>query len=658
MTRTRVLHLIWALDLGGAERQVLEIVRGLDRSRFEPVVGCVVRKGRWGEALEKEGIRVIDLAKRPGFDPWLLFRLVRLLRQGGFQILHTHAFTAASWGRLAALLARTPVVVAHEHSAFSLDSAVRRTVDRALAIGTSRWVVVSEALARDLLRVEHLPLPRLVLVRNGISFPAEEGVPVDVPAVRKELGASGFRELVGSVGRLEQRKGLEVLIEAVCRLAPGRPGLGAVLVGDGPLRGALEEKVRSLGLADRVVLAGRREDVYRVLRSLDVFALPSHTEGLSISLLEAAAAGCPIVATNVGGNAEVVEDGQSGILVPAGSPEALAGAIERLLDDRAAARALGEAAERTVRDRFASSAMVRSIEGLYVDLLQPRDGSARARFKAVPNAGPKRLVRRLLARAARRFASPPLEPTLRILTYHRVNDRHPGDRMSVHPLAFREQMEVLAATGRPVLPLEEALARLRSKADPLPRGAVSITFDDGYRDNLEFAAPTLARLGFRATVFLVTGRMGVPVTIDRYLGCCEEDGALSWEEARELGDRGHALGGHGRTHRELASLDPESLRDEVLGCQEDLCRQLGSPSRLFCYPRGSENEAVREVVSEAGFQAAVTVYPGVSGARTDPLLLRRTEVSGADEITDFHLKLDGAFDALHRAWQRARPRGA
>jgi peptidoglycan/xylan/chitin deacetylase (PgdA/CDA1 family) len=230
--------------------------------------------------------------------------------------------------------------------------------------------------------------------------------------------------------------------------------------------------------------------------------------------------------------------------------------------------------------------------------------------------------------------------------------------MTVHPLAFREQMELLAATGRPVLPLEAALARLRGEADPLPRGAVSITFDDGYRDNLQFAAPILARLGLRATVFLVTGRMGAPATIDRYVGCCEEDGALTWEEAREIGERGHALGGHGRTHRELASLDTESLRDEVFGCRDDLRRSLGSPASLFCYPRGSESPAVRAVVAEAGFQAAVTVYPGVNGPQSDPFLLRRTEVSGADDIADFRLKLDGAFDSLHRAWQRVRPRGA
>jgi peptidoglycan/xylan/chitin deacetylase (PgdA/CDA1 family) len=230
--------------------------------------------------------------------------------------------------------------------------------------------------------------------------------------------------------------------------------------------------------------------------------------------------------------------------------------------------------------------------------------------------------------------------------------------MSVHPLSFRAQMEHLAATGRPVLPLAEALTRLREEGPPLPAGAVSLTFDDGYRDNLEHAAPVLERMGFPAVVFLVTGRMGEEATIDRYEGCCAYDRAMDWTEARELEKRGVELGGHGHTHRELAGLDPDDLRDEIGTCREEFVRFLGRAPRIFCYPRGSETGAVRRVVAEAGFELAVTVYPGVNRPETEPLLLRRTEVSGDDTLADFRLKLDGAYDAWHRTWQRFRPRGA
>lgn len=658
MTPARILHLIWALDLGGAERQVLEMVRRLDRRRFDPVVGCLVRKGRWGEALEREGVRVVDFAKKPGLDLSLLPRLARFLRQERPAIVHTHAFTAATWGRLAAAVAGRPRVVVHEHSAFSLTSILHRSVDRALAPLTDRWVPVSEALAADLARVLGLPAQRLVTIHNGLPFP-EEAAPVDVHEVRRELGADGFGRLVGTVGRLEPRKGLEVLLEASRALAEAYPDLGVVLVGEGPDREALERRARDLGLGDRVLFAGRREDVQRVLSALDAFVLPSHAEGLSIALLEAGAAACPIVATDVGGNSEVIADGRSGLVVPPGDPRALAEGLDAVLGDPDRARALGAAAAATVQERFSSAAMMEGIEDLYADLLHPRDGSPRSRLKAVPaGAGTRGAARRLVARGTALLAPRPPEPCLRILTYHRVNDRHPGDRMSVHPLAFRAQMEHLAESGRPVLPLAEAVSRLRGEGPSLPAGALCLTFDDGYRDNLEFAAPILERMGFPATVFLITGRMGFPATIDRYEGCCAYDRALDWPEARELEARGVELGGHGHTHRELATLAPDELRGEVSGCREGFVRSHGRAPRLFCYPRGSEDEAVRAVVADVGFEVGVTVYPGVNDPETEPLLQRRTEVSGHDTLADFRLKLNGTYDAWHRTWQRFRPRGA
>jgi len=280
-----------------------------------------------------------------------------------------------------------------------------------------------------------------------------------------------------------------------------------------------------------------------------------------------------------------------------------------------------------------------------------------ARFTAT-RARPLRYTRRLIARALAFLTPPQHEPSLRILTYHRVNDRHSDDRMTVHPVAFERQMEHVVASGRPVLPLDAAAARLRGEGSPLPSGALCLTFDDGYRDNLEFAAPVLERFGLVATVFLVTGRMGARSPIDRYDACCEHDAALSWDEARELRGRGHHLGGHGRSHRELASLDATTVREEVFGCREDLLGGLGEAPTMFCYPRGSEDPAVRRIVAEAGFRTAVTVYPGTNRPGCDSLLLRRTEVSGMDDHEDFRLKLEGTYDTWHRLWQRARSRGA
>jgi glycosyltransferase involved in cell wall biosynthesis/peptidoglycan/xylan/chitin deacetylase (PgdA/CDA1 family) len=645
----RVLHLIWALDLGGAERQVVEIVRGLDRARFEPTVGCLVRKGRWGDLLEREGIPVVEFAKQPRFDPGLIVRLRRFLRAQRFDIVHTHAFTAATWGRLAAALAGTPVVIAHEHSAFSLESRTRRLVDRLLTPLTHRWIVVSESLARDLANAEKLPTSRLSIVRNGIRFTEAPRSAPDA-AARTALAGWPASALIGTVGRFERRKGLDVLVDAFALLARARPGVGLALVGEGPLQGELERQVRTLGLSGRARLCGRRDDVAEVLSALDVFVLPSHAEGLSIALLEAGAAGRPVVATSVGGNGEVVRDGHTGLLVPPGDAAALADAVGRLLDDGAAARRMGQRVAAEVRDRFAAGEMVRAIEGVYEDALAARASSPRARFKkAASSLRLRPLVRRAVARATGRLSPP--RCGLRILTYHRVNADHPGDRLTVHPLEFERQMAALAP--RPVLPLPRAVRALQ-RGEPLPEGAVAITFDDGFHDNLACAAPILQRYGLPATFFVATAYTGTDGTLDRYHACCDRDRCLSWDDVRALLAAGHTIGGHGRTHRELGRLGDGDARDEIAGCRADIEEATGLAPSLFCYPRGSETSAVRRLVAECGYDGACSVYPGANAAGTDVMALRRTEIAGEDGPAEFHLKLEGAFDGWHHVVQRVR----
>ena len=267
-------------------------------------------------------------------------------------------------------------------------------------------------------------------------------------------------------------------------------------------------------------------------------------------------------------------------------------------------------------------------------------------------ASGRRAVARVMARAAGFLE--PLKQTqgLRILTYHRVNDHHPHDRLTVHPVAFREQMEALAAAGRPVIALPAALPALRGLA-PLPPSAVAITFDDGYGDNFSDALPILEGLAFKATFFVATGYLGTSTTLERYRGCCARDHMLDWEQVRELRARNHEVGGHGRTHCELGALPRGEAAAEVEGCAADIASHTGERPRLFCYPRGSESPLVREVVAAHGFEAACTVYPGTNPLGGPLLALRRTEVSGADGIADFRLKLEGGFDAWHRLVQRA-----
>jgi peptidoglycan/xylan/chitin deacetylase (PgdA/CDA1 family) len=231
-----------------------------------------------------------------------------------------------------------------------------------------------------------------------------------------------------------------------------------------------------------------------------------------------------------------------------------------------------------------------------------------------------------------------------------VNDAHPRDRLSVRPDAFAAQMETLALSGRPVLVLAGTLPALRG-ACPLPAGAIALTFDDGFQDNFTHALPVLERFGFRATFFVVTSYVGSSGTLERYRGCCAADRMLDWEQVCSMRARGQAIGGHGRTHRELALLSDADTHAEAEGCSRDIEARTGERPSLFCYPRGSESAAVRKIVGEAGFEAACTVHPGPNPPGIDLLALRRTEISADDTIAEFHLKLEGGFDAWHRVLQ-------
>lgn len=279
------------------------------------------------------------------------------------------------------------------------------------------------------------------------------------------------------------------------------------------------------------------------------------------------------------------------------------------------------------------------------------------RFGSAPAASfVRRRARRVAARLSALAEPRDRSAWLRVLTYHRVNPSHPGDRMTVSPRAFEDEMRILAAEHR-VVPLGNALSELGAPGDARAP-AVAVTFDDGYRDNHQYALPILERFGIPATFFLVSDNLGSRRSIDRYEGCCGDDASLSAAEAKEILRRGHDIGAHGRSHAELATLPRAEALEEIVQCRDSLERELGRKPEIFCYPRGSENESVRHMVAAAGFTAAVTVYPGANGPGRDRYALARTEISGDDDVADFRLKLQGFFDRWHRLAQRMKGTGS
>ncbi|MFH0911427.1 MAG: glycosyltransferase, partial [Planctomycetota bacterium] len=284
MKRLRILHVIGGLAPGGAERQLVTLA-SFQAREHEVFVACLAEKGALAEEIEAAGIPVSLLGKRPGFDLAAFLRLARLLKKKRIVLIHTHLFSANLWGRLAALLAGTPIRVIHEHSTFSFERRSQRLAGRILAPFTDAAVCVSKEIARRAVRQGGLAPDRVALIRNGIRLEPYEAARARRPAPSQ--GAS----LVLSVGALEPRKDHRTFLQAARRLLERGVKAEFLIVGDGPLRPELESLARRGGHADAIRFLGVRRDVPDLLAQRPLQVSSTRTEGPSLALLEALAAG-------------------------------------------------------------------------------------------------------------------------------------------------------------------------------------------------------------------------------------------------------------------------------------------------------------------------------------------------------------------------------
>jgi glycosyltransferase involved in cell wall biosynthesis len=360
---------IWALGLGGAEQVVIRLAAGLDRSRFESLVCCLDEPGPFASQAERQGIEVVALGKRGPLDLRVIGRLRSLLQRRCIDVVHTHLWGADFWGRLTARLASTAAVVTTAHNVDSWKRGHHLALDRWLARGTSRLVAVSRQV-REFYEARGVGRGRWQVIHNGVAEAATRER--SRPPALQEMGAAPEDPLVAFVGRLVPAKGPGVFLDAVAQAALRLPSLRAMVVGDGPLRGELQERAGRLGLHGRVWFAGLRHDVPELLAGVDALAFASEREGLSIAMLEAMAAGVPVVATAVGGTPELIESGVSGILVAPGQAAALADGIVSLVGSREQARRIGEAARARVREHFSLRRMLEDYEGVYAGVAAAR----------------------------------------------------------------------------------------------------------------------------------------------------------------------------------------------------------------------------------------------------------------------------------------------
>jgi glycosyltransferase involved in cell wall biosynthesis len=361
-----VCYMVIQLETGGAERQLVVLLEGLDRSRYRPFVVVERLGGALEPSVRKLGIPIHVVPRRSRRDPLFPFRLARLLRRERVDVVHPVESMLDVYGVLAGVVARVPVRLMTWRT---LHYRWWHTVLLWLTLPLAHRLIANSEHAARWLRRWFRPRSRVIAIPNGLDCERFAHAPT-LDEKRRALGlADDAGPLIGMVARLRPDKDFETLFDAARRLRARFPKLTVLVVGSGPRLGELEAAASRLLPPGGCRFLGQRHDVHELYHLFDVSVLATEYEGMPNVVMEAMAAGRPVVATAVAGCSELIANGATGILVPPHDAEALAGAIARLLDDGALARQLGKAAQQHVREHYSLERLVERHEHLYESLL-------------------------------------------------------------------------------------------------------------------------------------------------------------------------------------------------------------------------------------------------------------------------------------------------
>lgn len=369
--KPRVLHLITKLDIGGTERQAVELLNRLDPDRYDVRLAVIRRGGPFYREIAARFPVVPEFPLTSFYNRNALKQLRRLralMINERIDILHAHDFYAGIIGSVAARLSRVKVIACQRHLKLS-DRRVHEWGAYLIHKLAHRILVNSEAIRASIAERGSAPQEKIIVIRNGLRSTTANGDRLARRARRerlcREIGIDPRSKIVGIVARLQPVKGHRFFIEAAARLSGESANAHFVLVGDGPLRQEIEDLAARLGIKDRVRLLGDRDDAAQIVASFDLAVLASLQEGLPNAVMEAMAAGVPVVATAAGGTTELITDGETGYLVPPADAARLGERISYALSHEASSAAIGERGREFVLSRFGIEQMVESVEKLY-----------------------------------------------------------------------------------------------------------------------------------------------------------------------------------------------------------------------------------------------------------------------------------------------------
>jgi glycosyltransferase involved in cell wall biosynthesis len=365
-SRVHVALLTTTLDVSGAERVVAALADGLIQADYRvSVVALQRRSGALTRLVRNPNVSMLDLGVRGAWDVGAIGRLRRWLLAERVSVLYTFLFHAHLLGRCAGRLAGVPHILSSQQVA-NWGGSGRRALERLTAHWCERIVAVSDGVRIDLIQRMHVPADRVRVIFNAVDVDAYHSRtrPFEQPRPAGQV-------VFGSASRLAPEKDHASLLQGFAMAVRNRPDLRLRLAGDGPLEARLRREVQTLGLQRHVEMLGQIADVASFYDSLDVYVQPSRTEGLPCAVVEAMAMSRPVVATDVAGNRDAVVPGVTGLLIPAGSPQAWAAALTSIAGDVAYAQRLGAAGRQRAVEMFDAKAMIASTLCMLEELLKP-----------------------------------------------------------------------------------------------------------------------------------------------------------------------------------------------------------------------------------------------------------------------------------------------
>ncbi|UCC95032.1 MAG: glycosyltransferase [Candidatus Omnitrophota bacterium] len=607
---------------GGAERQILEFCKNIEKSKYRIIVGCLSDKDALLDTVGHHVAKTVSFGVRRIYSLFGVLqglKFKRFLHQEKVDILVTYHFGSDIWGTIFGRLAHIPVIISNRRDAGFWRKRYHAWAYKAVNRWVTKIIAVSDAVKEVVMNQEHVARDKLEVIHNGIDE-RRFAIQTDTNAIKQALGLASSSKVVGCVGNIRPIKGHIYLVEAARDILKALNDTHFLFIGEDLSGESLHLRVNSFPLSKNIHFLGKRDDIPELLGIMDVCVLPSLSEGLSNTLLEYLAAGKPVVATDAGGNAEVIQNNVNGLLVKKADAKDLATKVLSLLQDSKKAQQLGVHAKECTRAHFSIGRMVKHYQTLFDGLMEEKNEyTLRKKVKFFAKAVLSACVYYSGVFAIIRFLKRN-KPT--VICYHRVVEdfckekQHSLPGILVSKDSFIKQIQFFKRYYR-VISMEDFIESIEGKRK-LPRYSLLVTFDDGYQDNYTIAYPLLRQFGFAATIFLATDFIDSGMSPE-WEQESQNRKMLSWQEVTQMSKDSVYFGAHTQSHLLCPASHNERFRREIEESKKVIETRVNRKVEAFAWPKGAYIPEAIDYVKSAGYKCGFSLAQHRKPAPNFPL---------------------------------------